>query len=208
MLPSRSSRGGGSEALVLEHVSRRYGDHVALAPVTLTVGTGAVGVVVGDNGAGKTTLLRIAAGLLRPSSGTRACAGRAVYLRPGSGARAAQRVRDAVAFAAAVSGTGVRVDEVLERADLRSVAERRTGTLSAGQRSRLCIALALATSPLVVCLDEPTASLDTDGRERTRAAIGELAATGSAVLVATHDEVLIEAGGDALVRLRSGVVQA
>lgn len=201
-----SSRVDGPAVLVLDGVWRRYGDHLALAPVTLTVQPGSVAVLRGDNGAGKSTLLRIAAGLLRPSGGSRRCLGRAVYLRPGSGARAAQRLGEAVAFAAAAAGSGVRVEDVIERAGLRGLEGRRVGTLSTGQRARLSVALAAAAAPAVACLDEPTAALDEEGRERAVRAIRALADAGSAVLVATHDDELALEGWDAVVRLRAGSV--
>ena len=207
MPATRSSR-VEDPALVLDGVWRRYGGQLALAPVTLTAQRGSVAVLLGENGAGKSTLLRIAAGLLRPTGGTRRCRGRAVYLRPGSGARGAQRLGEAVAFAADATGSGVRVDDVIERVGLRGLEDRRVGTLSTGQRARLSVALAAATAPVVACLDEPTASLDDKGRERTVRAIRALADAGTAVLVATHDEGLAREGWDAVVRLRAGAVVA
>jgi ABC-type multidrug transport system ATPase subunit len=203
-----SSHVHGSPVLVLEDVSRRYGDQVALAPVTLTAERGSVAVLLGENGAGKSTLLRIASGLLRPSSGSRRCGGRAVYLRPGSGARSAQRLGDVIAFAARAAGSQAGVDELLARVGLEGLERRRVGTLSTGQRARLCVALAAASVPVVACLDEPTASLDDQGREDTARAIRALAAAGTAVLVATHDDELVRGGWDAVVRLRAGSVLA
>lgn len=208
MSTPRACRFAGAPVLELRDVARSYGRDLALAPVSLTIGPGAVALVVGPNGAGKTTLLRVAAGLLRPTAGTRRCAGGAVYLRPGSGARPTQRVRDAVAFAAALAGSGADVAGALELAGLVTVADRRVGALSAGQRARLCLALAAATAPALACLDEPTAALDEDGRERTRAVVAALAQAGTAVLLATHDAVLAAHGWDARVRLDAGAVSA
>lgn len=206
MPTSRSDRVGSAPVLRLDRVSRSYGPQVALSPVSMTVDAGAVAVVVGANGAGKTTLLRIAAGLLRPTGGTRSCGGPAVYLRPGSGTRAAQKVSDAVAFAAAATGSDADVAGALDLAGLTALAHRSVGTLSAGQRARLCLALAASTAPALVCLDEPTASLDDDGRRRTRSALSAIADAGTAVLVATHDPVLLRHDWDARVHLAGGAV--
>jgi len=69
--------------LELAGISRLHAGRPVWAPVDLTVAPGSLCVVTGDNGSGKTTLLRLAAGLLRPSTGTRACTGRAPYARAG-----------------------------------------------------------------------------------------------------------------------------
>lgn len=192
--------------LLLDRVSRVFGSHLALAPLSVAVAPGAVGVLEGPNGAGKTTLLRIAAGLLRPTSGVRTCRGRAVYLRPGSGARAAQTVVGAVAFAAATAGRRGAEESALDETGLVAVADRPVGSLSAGQRGRLLVALAVATAPALACLDEPTAHLDDDARQVAADALRRLAGRGTAVLLATHDTALSTYGWDTRVRLAQGAV--
>lgn len=192
--------------LVLDGVSRVFGARVALAPLSVAVAPGAVGLLEGPNGAGKTTLLRVAAGLLRPTTGTRTCRGRAVYLRPGSGARSAQSVRGAVAFAAAAAGRRGSEGAALEQAGLVALADRPVGALSAGQRGRLLVALVVAAAPALACLDEPTAHSDDDGREVAAAALRRLSAQGTAVLVATHDLALASYDWDTRVRLTQGAL--
>ena len=197
---------GHPPVLVLDRVSRRFGHRLALAPLSVTVAAGAVGLVCGANGAGKTTLLRIAAGLLRPTTGSRQCRGRAVYLRPGSGARPAQSVRAAVTFAAAAAGRGGAEDAALAEAGLAAHVDRRVGSLSAGERARLLLALTLATAPALACLDEPTAHLDDEGRDRAAAVLARLAAHGTAVLLTTHDPALTGWAWDTRVQLVDGAV--
>jgi ABC-type multidrug transport system ATPase subunit len=174
--------------IVLVGVSRRYGADVALAPLSLHVTPGAVCAVTGANGSGKTTLLRIAAGLLTPSTGERRTAGPALYVHAGAGARRRERVAHAVATAARLAGApDGAVDQALVATGLRDRRRCRAGELSAGQRARLALAVALAARPRVVCLDEPTEHLDQEGREVAAHAVATLATDGAAVLLATHD---------------------
>lgn len=77
-------------------VTRSHGGKPLWAAVDLPLAAATTTVVTGPNGSGKTTLLRLAAGLLRPSTEVRHCAGRALYVRGGSGLRSAQTVVDAV----------------------------------------------------------------------------------------------------------------
>jgi len=197
-------------ALDLEAVSRRFGTRLALAPLNLRLSRGSVCTVEGANGAGKTTLLRIAAGLLAPSTGTRAADGMALYARSGSGARAVDRVDGSVARLLHLAGlprseVRRRADDVLCRLALQPLAERRVDELSAGERGRLSLALVAAVRPAIACLDEPTASLDVEGRRLAAEVVGDLAAVGCAVLVATHDPDLLPDADGRLV-LTAGLV--
>ena len=86
-------RPGGEPVLSLRATSKRYDVALALSPVSLTLHPGTISLVTGHNGSGKSTLLRVAAGLLRPSSGSREASGRALYLLSGQGARAVESAR-------------------------------------------------------------------------------------------------------------------
>lgn len=193
--------------LELAGAARRFGSRTALHPVSLRLGAGTVCLVHGANGSGKTTLLRVIAGLLVPTCGTRHVRGDAVYLRPGGGARARQRVREAVRVAARLAGDGTRVERALDRSGLGGLADQRVGTLSAGQRARLVAALALVVRPAVACLDEPVAHLDEAGAEVVRGVVRELAADGCAVVVASPERLRFDAGPDARLVVADGVVR-
>lgn len=193
--------------LELSAASCRFDALTALRPVSLRVDQGTTCLLHGANGSGKTTLLRVCAGLLAPSSGERRATGRCLYLRPGSGTRRRQTVREVLATVAVLSGRGKRpVAECLEAAGLVTLAGRRVETLSSGQRGRLLVGMALAARPAVACLDEPTAHLDTDGSALVRAGMRRLAAAGTAVLVATHDHDLLGDDPDARLVLHDGTV--
>jgi ABC-type multidrug transport system ATPase subunit len=194
--------------LELVGTGRRFGSRTVLHPVSLRMDRGTVCLVNGGNGSGKTTLLRMAAGILTPSWGTRRARDRAVYLRPGSGARVRQRVGEAVRLAALLAeGHDSAVEDAIGRAGLDRLVDQRVGTLSAGQRGRLLCALALVTRPGVACLDEPTAHLDAAGTEVVRNVVRELADGGCSVLLATQDRVPFDPEPDARLVVTDGVVR-
>ena len=177
----------GSYAVTLDRCDRWFGPARALSPVSLRVAPGAVCAVTGANGSGKTTLLRMVAGLLTPTSGTRTARGRALYVAAGAGARSSQRVGEAVAFAAALAGGPADVGLAIRIVGLHDMRDVRVATLSAGQRSLVTLAVALAAGPAIAGLDEPEAHLDDRRREIAADVVGRLASAGTAVVVATHD---------------------
>lgn len=198
-------------AVTLRGTSRRYGDLLALSALSLSLHRGTVTLVTGANGSGKTTLLRVVAGLLRPSAGTREAADRSLYLHSGAGARSVESARAAVRTAARLSGlprgeAAQAAAAALDQVGLGRVADRAVGSYSSGQRARVSLAVALACPVGVVCLDEPTAHLDTEGVRLTAATIDALAGRGSAVLVASHDPAARAWPADARLRVQDGVV--
>lgn len=199
----------GEPCLRLDAVSRRFGDLLALAPVSLRLGRGSVTLVTGANGSGKTTLLRLTAGALQPSTGIRAASGPAVFLRSGDGARRQETALEAVGFVAGLRGDSSDAPEaLLAWAGVeRQALHRPAGLLSAGQRARLTLAVALAARAHVVCLDEPTAHVDEDGRAVAAATVRRLADEGAAVLLASHDPEHWEAMVDGALHLRQGRLQ-
>ena len=173
-------------------------------PVDLHLEAGALCIVTGANGSGKTTLLRLAAGLLRPSTGSRRCRGTALYVRAGSGLRSAQTVGAAVASTAGLVGRPDAAPAAVTRLGLDDLAHRRLGTLSSGERVRVSLAAALAAGPALLCLDEPTGALDADGVRALRDVLQALRETGCAVLVATHQPEALLPSADAHLQLIGG----
>ncbi|WP_147263002.1 ATP-binding cassette domain-containing protein [Geodermatophilus sp. TF02-6] len=192
--------------LTLTGVSRAHGGRPVWAPVDLSLAAGTLTLVTGPNGAGKTTLLRLAAGLLRPSTGFRACAGRALYVRGGGGLRTAQTVADAVSVTAALAGRGAAVLPAVDLLGLRGLADRRVGTLSAGERVRAALAAAIACGPALLCLDEPTAALDRQGLLDLAVVLGVVRGSGTAVLLATHQPDVLRPSADAQLAVADGRV--
>jgi ABC-2 type transport system ATP-binding protein len=201
-----------------EAVSKRYGDVVALDGLSLTVEAGETVALLGANGAGKTTLISLLLGLRTPDAGRVRVLGRdprvpAVRRALGAalqdvGVPATLRVEELIRFVAAHFPDGASTPRLLARFGLEQVAQRQAGGLSGGQRRRLALALAFAGGPPLVILDEPTASLDPDGRAAVWAATDELRRAGGSVVVATHDLHEAEAVADRVVVIEAGRVVA
>ena len=192
------------EILVLaDHVTRRFGDFVAVSDATLEIRAGEVVGLLGPNGAGKTTLIRILCGLLPPSSGRATVAGFDV-------ARSSDQVRSRIGyvsqkfslfldltpnenlqfFARAYGVPGRERNERIAwasaRAGLPQDLSGLVGDLSSAIRQRLALACAIVHRPRVLFLDEPTSGVDPLSRFRFWRVISTLAAEGVAVIVSTH----------------------
>ena len=221
--------------LDLQDVTIRRSGTTILDSVSWRVVDGERWVVLGPNGAGKTTLLQIAAGRMRPTSGTAQVLGSRLgavdvfELRPRVGVASAaladrippgERVLDVVLTAA--YGTTGRWREQYESLDheraralldvfgMGDFAERTFGTLSEGERKRAQIARALMTDPELLLQDEPAAGLDLGGREELLGALAELAQDDrSPVLVlVTHHVEEVPAGFTHGLLMRGGTVHA
>ena len=193
--------------LRLAGVTRAHAGRAVWPPLDLALEGGTLTVVTGPNGSGKTTLLRLAAGLLRPTTGERECTGTALYVRGAAGLRSAQTVRDAVAGNAALVGRRGAAPEALRLLGLETLAGRRVGTLSAGEGVRAALAAAVACSPALLCLDEPTAALDDAALADLVAVLEAVRAAGTALLVATHQPDALLPVADARLVLGEGRVR-
>jgi tungstate transport system ATP-binding protein len=184
--------------ILLEEASFLGGEVTILDRITLKLAAGAPTVVIGPNGAGKTTLLRLAMGLVRPTAGRITFGGREA-VAPERGAIVFQRPvmlrRSAAAnLGYALKRAGVpraqraaRIDELLALVGLRALGERPARKLSGGEQQRLALARALAKSPQVLFLDEPTASLDPAATKAVEDLVRDVATRGIKVVMATHD---------------------
>jgi ABC-type multidrug transport system ATPase subunit len=171
--------------LAARGVARRFGSRVALLPTDVTLAAGEVVALVGPNGAGKSTLLSILAGALEPSQGSVERPQRVGWVPQRAAHYGRLTALENLRLFAALEGVPVaRADELAVQFDLP--AEPRAAALSVGNRQRLDVALALLSSPEVLLLDEPTASLDPAQRERVWQIARAVADGGGAVLVATH----------------------
>lgn len=204
----------------------RLGAITALDGVTLTIAPGTLFGLVGPNGSGKTTLLRAVAGAVAPHAGTVLVAGRASHAVPAPQmARllailpqhpvvvAGMTVREAVAWGrhphlGYLSRPGRAdlqvVDEALEQTGTLALADRAMETLSGGERQRALLARALAQTPGVLLLDEPTAHLDIGHQVEVMDLLRALARRGLVVVAALHDLTLASAYCDRMALLSRG----
>ncbi len=195
-------------------LSVRLGSHDALRNVDLDLdGTRRV-VILGANGAGKSVLLRTLHGLLAPTGGTLRWAGSAA--RPARQAMVFQRPvllrRSAIAnieYALAVNGVDGeerhrRAHGALARVGLSHVADRQARVLSGGEQQRVALARAWALEPRVLFLDEPTASLDPTAAAEVEHIVGEIHASGTAVVLTSHNLGLARRFADDIVFIEEG----
>jgi len=172
----------------------------ALAGVDLDVARGEVVLLSGGNGAGKTTLLRLLAGLVPVHSGTADVLGHDLTRDRRSHRRGLSlaghdtasyddlTVAENIRFSArAANASDGAETEALERFGLASLTGVRHGKLSAGQRRRLALAMAIARDPQLLLLDEPHAGLDAEGRAALDDLLGASRDVGRTVLIASHE---------------------
>jgi len=205
----------GQSALVLDGLTKRYGRDEVLSAVSLRIEPGERVALLGHNGAGKSTLIKLVLGLTRPTGGRIDVAGHA----PGSAtARAATAyLPEQVAFHRSLTGreqltTFARlagehprcVAQLLERVGLAGAADRPIGTWSKGMRQRLGLAQALLGRRRVALLDEPTSGLDPISRHDVYQVIDEMAANGTALLIASHALTELEARTDRIAIMARG----
>jgi ABC-2 type transport system ATP-binding protein len=196
--------------LVARGLSRRWGAHVALAPLELELREGEALAVVGSNGAGKSTLLSLLAGGLEPSAGEVAWREGVrvgwVPQRPAHYARLTAR-ENLELFARLEGAAGARAEagRLLAALDLPDDG-RPAGTLSVGNRQRLDVALALVGRPDALLLDEPTSSLDPARRRLRWETAAAVRARGGSVVFATQHPEEVEAFADRALLLRGGEV--
>ena len=188
--------------------SAREGYIVAVAETDLCLSSGTVTAVMGRSGSGKSTLLHILGGLLPPVTGKVFVGATDLYALP-EDARAELRssglgivpqqlmslraltVRENVLLSALLygreQGVSAHADALMERLGIASLAYVYPSELSGGELRRMMIARALAGTPQILLLDEPTGDLDAENTRRVLELVRETAGAGTAVLLVTHE---------------------
>ncbi len=180
------------------HLTKAYGETLAVDDLTFTVRPGIVTGFLGPNGAGKSTTMRMILGLDAPTSGSATVDGRPLAEHPlplrsmgalleAKAVHPSRPAYDHLRALAVTNGVGTdRVDQVLDIVGLGDVARRGSGGFSLGMGQRLGIAAALLGDPKVVMLDEPVNGLDPEGILWIRNLLQELAREGRTVFVSSH----------------------
>lgn len=204
-----------------ENIEKRYGGLYALRRVSFEVSAGECVALAGRNGSGKTTLLRIAAQLVRPSSGTISFLdgdrkGTAAAARMGFVAHATMVYDELTAeenlllFARlqGIAEAAARAEALLREVGLIERRGSLVRTFSRGMRQRVAIARALLNDPTVLLLDEPATGLDPQGVTWFAETLRRLRDTGRTILMSLHGESEISALATRAIRLDAGSVKA
>lgn len=205
-------------AVRLEQVRRSFGDVEAVRGIDLVVHPGEVVAFLGPNGAGKTTTIDMILGLSRPTSGSVSVLGMqprdavahglvAAVMQSG-GLLTDLTVAETVHYVRSLFTSTQDVDDVLERAGLTRIADRKVGRCSGGEQQRLRFALALLSDPQLLLLDEPTTGMDVEGRRGFWEAIREDARRGRTIMFATHYLEEADAYADRIVLVSRGRIVA
>ena len=207
--------------LHLTHVTKRFGDAVAVDDLSLAIEKGEFLSLLGPSGCGKTTTLQMIAGFVDPSAGEITLAG-----QPLAGLPAQKRdigivfqsyalfphmtVRENVAFGLRMRKVnahdiGKRVDAVLALVRLGAYGERYPKQLSGGQRQRVALARAIVIDPPLLLLDEPLSNLDAKLREEMQVELRRICrSAGVTTVLVTHDQAEALALSDRIAVLRQG----
>ena len=211
-----------TQALTAQHLTRHFGDRVAVEDVSFELEPGQIFALLGPNGAGKTTTLRMLAGLIAPTSGsvrvgdeamTPGAApklrGRIGFLTEAPGLWDNLTVHDNLKVYAQLYGMRDAEEAVSEALALFEISDRstdRTARLSKGLKQRVALARAIVHRPSIVLLDEPTAGLDPESARDVRELIVAMRSEGRAVLLCTHNLDEVERVADRVAVLRSRLV--
>ncbi|MCS0635041.1 ABC transporter ATP-binding protein [Streptomyces sp. LP05-1] len=195
-MTTTSAKTAAPAVVSFENVTKDYGQVRAVDGLTLTLRPGETVALLGPNGAGKSSTLDLLLGLRPPDSGSvrlfgttpreAIAAGRVGAMLQSGGLMEGVTVRELVTLGCALHPKAHPVDEVLARAGISGIADRKIGKLSGGQEQRVRFALATAGSNDLIVLDEPTTGMDVTARQAFWATMREQADQGRTVLFATH----------------------
>ena len=208
--------------LTASHLTRRFGERVAVEDVSFTLERGQILALLGPNGAGKTTTLRMLAGLIAPSSGDVRVGGETLTRRN------APRLRQRIGLLTEAPGLWDRlsvrknlevyarlygidhpdraVDEALDIFDIRERAGDPAAQLSKGLKQRVALARTLLHRPDAVLLDEPTSGLDPESARSVRELVLRLRDEQRTVVVSTHNLDEVERIADRVAVMRGRLV--
>jgi ABC-2 type transport system ATP-binding protein len=186
-------------AVEIDHVTKTFGEHVAVDELSLAVPRDTIYGFIGPNGSGKTTTLRMIMRILHPDRGAIRVLGEDVltaandrvgYLPEERGLYKTMKVRELLRFYAELKGfrdSRAEIDDWLDRMGLSEWAMKRVEALSKGMAQKVQFISAVIARPELVLLDEPFSGLDPVNMEVLREAVLDLRRRGTTVIFSTHD---------------------
>jgi ABC-type multidrug transport system ATPase subunit len=207
--------------VVVESVTKRYGETLAVDGVSLRVGAGETVALLGANGAGKSTLIRMMTGLSEPDSGKVTVCGDEMARKPLAAKRHVGYLPEELYFYQRLTGReylrlvaglkGADADSAaaeIEFFELSNVADKWVGGYSLGMRKKLGLAAAFVGSPRVLVLDEPLNGLDVEMMRKLRLRLAEERDAGRSFLVSSHVMSFVERVADRACVMSAGRVVA
>ncbi len=190
-------------AVVIDRLTKKFGDFVAVDQISLTVGEGEIFGFLGANGAGKTTAIRMLCGLLLPTSGRGTVSGFDIYKENEQVKKSIGYMSQKFSLYQDLTGEEnlsfygsvyqipkddlrTRMDELSDSLGLSEFINRPAGSLPVGWRQRLALGAALLHRPSILFLDEPTGGVDPVFRRRFWEILYRLADEGTTLFVTTH----------------------
>jgi ABC-2 type transport system ATP-binding protein len=205
-------------AIELHGVHKNFGHVEAVKGIDLNVASGEIVAFLGPNGAGKTSAIDVILGLSHPTAGHVSVYGMQPRQAISRGLVSAVMqtggllkdltVAETAQYTASLFVRSEPVADVLDRAGIKGIADRRVGKCSGGEQQRLRFAMALLSDPELLILDEPTTGMDVEGRRGFWTAIRQDAEQGRTVLFATHYLEEADAYADRIILLRQGEIVA
>jgi ABC-2 type transport system ATP-binding protein len=205
-------------AVKLTGIHKNFRQVRAVRGLDIEIESGEIVAILGPNGAGKTTTIDMILGLSQPSQGEvsvydmqpREAIGRGLVsaVMQTGGLLKDLTVAETVEYTGSLFAHSQDPREVLSRAGIAEIADRRVAKCSGGEQQRLRFALALLSDPELLVLDEPTTGMDVEGRRSFWASIRKDAEQGRTVLFATHYLEEADAYADRIILLRHGKIVA
>ena len=216
--------GPSGDIVVVENLTKCFGAVDAVSGLDFAVPSGGITALLGANGAGKSTTIAILLGLLKPTSGRVTVMGvdmaqdrhRALaamnFSSPYVNLPARISVRENLVVYGHLYGVKklkTRIGRLADELDLEPFLDRPTGSLSAGETTRVALAKAFLNEPRLLLLDEPTASLDPDTGDWVRTYLERYRdTTGATILLASHNMAEVERLADRVLMMKAGRIVA
>ena len=207
--------------VVVESVTKRYGETLAVDGLSLRVGAGEVYALLGANGAGKSTLIRMMTGLSEPDSGKVTVCGEEMARKPLAAKRHVGYLPEELYFYQRLTGReylrlvaglkGADADSTaaeIEFFELSNVADKWVGGYSLGMRKKLGLAAAFTGGPRVLVLDEPLNGLDVEMMRKLRLRLAEERDAGRSFVISSHVMSFVERVADRACVMSAGRVVA
>lgn len=186
------------QVIEVRNLCKKFGNHVAVKDVNLSIARGESFALLGPNGAGKTTIIRILSTLLKPTSGGVKINGFDLTGEPEKVKKSIGvvshnsflydelTVRENLEFYAALYEAEACIEDLLEKLEISSIRDEYVKNLSRGMRQRLSIARAIVHEPGILLLDEPSVGLDLKSRQAFYEMLKELHSKSTTILLTTH----------------------